>query len=1044
MFHPAVAVRNRYQAPRYLLYRLSADNAEGWAAIPPIALLTDMYGDEVSRRGEQIRFAYDEEFLYLRAEIPESALTIMPELSPDDGLFWRQDHLEFRLQPDPADPARQMQFLFVPDGRFFDSLGLWKRLDDPARPRCCGQIAADRWSIHCRIPLATLDISALTPGMLLRALAVHSRWANIGLEAACSSAVEIGFQQAERFTDFVVAEERPLRLTGIAFPSPTLQVGKNTALATLHNTGDQTLSGAVLITRDPDPSQVGECDRYPLTLPPGRTTLSVRMRLERPAFNAIRVSFEHNCIDELGSVSLRAGVPTVQVADYCHLQHPYICYTPDALAAYRQRLMDVQPLAEEELSLVDLPAADDPMPARFVKDGIDFFRLAEEWCMAGAKGGADPAARIWQCLTPSMREVCRDIIHNLPPSSELQQRFIDGLNELLQRPDLYTDEHFGYFRRCRIFSDEVLQQLDRDPATLSLHELTRMNRAILTEPHHDRLEAGGAWLLQKTLQAFARWRDTGDARLIAHATACLRAAEPRLVLSRYIDLREANLAQPLALAYDAFAADLDEEDRAAWVRVLERFLDLHLAGGHDRAWPSTTVPNANPVTNGAGGLLALALLHERPEKAAQALFYARKYTRTFLDFCEGEDGGNTEGVQYWEYGFGNFLLFAVMMERVLGVDDGFFTHPAVRNASNMLRLGLSNDGCLHGVNDTVPMPLGGTVAYLLAAGLDDPLALWYGDLTPEIYADLRRRGVNLALAPADPFLRPARPALAQPPLPTAFLLPDIQYATLRSGENYDCALFAGIKGARPPYTHHNQSDTGAIHLDIRGERLLLDPGYYKDEATDHSLPIIDGISPQPATGYAGKIIRCESSGDLRLLACNVTPAYRGAARRVVRHLVMVGEEGLISLDDIVPANPGATIRLQYQLGGETSLIDDHAVLVAGRKVKMRLDLLSHPDIQPALQPERSLRDTHWGYARSDCRLFPVFADCIVQEDDPLVSVFLDATDHLPGAPTLSRQGYDIIITLPSGRTIVFSLFESVWMLDVHRSCRQTGVMRAIS
>ncbi len=318
---------------------------------------------------------------------------------------------------------------------------------------------------------------------------------------------------------------------------------------------------------------------------------------------------------------------------------------------------------------------------------------------------------------------------------------------------------------------------------------------------------------------------------------------------------------------------------------------------------------------------------------------------------------------------------------------------------------------------------------MLAARLDDPLALWYGDLTQEIYAELRRRQVPLAGAPGDRFFRPERPALTQPPLPVAFLLPDIQYATLRSSANYDCALFAGIKGARPPYTHHHQADTGAIHLDIRGERLLLDPGYYKGEATDHSLPIIDGVAPQPAAGYEGKILCCDSRDDLRWLACDVTPAYRGAARRVVRHLVMVGEEGVISLDDIVPANPGAPIRLQYQTGGETSLIGGSGVLVTGRKISMRLDLLSPAQCRLTLQPERTLHDTHWGYHLSDCRLFPVLADCTVQDDNPIITTFLDATEHTPEAPTLKRQGRELVVTMPSGCAVVFVLIGGGWVLE---------------
>ncbi len=517
-----------------------------------------MYGDEVLRREAKIRIAYDEEYLYLQAEIPEKALTIQPELAPDDIAFWRQDHIEFRIQPDPADSARQYQFIFVPDGRFFDSQGLWQRRDDPARPVCQGQIAADRWSIHCRIPLAACSLPALAPGMVIRALAAHSRWANGSLDAACSSAAEIGFQQAERFTELVVAEEHPVRLASIAFPATSLQLGNNIATVTMQNIGKSARSGAILVTHDPDPRQVGACARYPVTLPPGLTALSVRIRLERPAFTSLRLAFQHDGVDELGTVSLRAGVPEVEPSDYRHLRHPYLCYTPDALAAYQQRLADVPSLAEEELSTEDFPAAGDPMPARFVA------------------------------------------------------------------------------------------------------------------------QDGGAWLLQKAVQAFKRWQDTGDARLIAHATRCLRAAAPRLVLGRYIDLRDSNLAHQLALAYDAFAVYLNADDRAVWVQVLERFLDMHLAGGRERAWCCTTVPNANPVNNGAGGLLALALLQERQEKAVLSLHYARKYIRTFLDFCEGENGGNTEGVQYWEYGFGAFLLFARDAGARAGIDDGFFTHPAVR------------------------------------------------------------------------------------------------------------------------------------------------------------------------------------------------------------------------------------------------------------------------------------------------------------------------------------------------------------------------------
>ena len=73
--------------------------------------------------------------------------------------------------------------------------------------------------------------------------------------------------------------------------------------------------------------------------------------------------------------------------------------------------------------------------------------------------------------------------------------------------------------------------------------------------------------------------------------------------------------------------------------------------------------------------------------------------------CGGTDGGNTEGAQYWAYGMESFLRFALLLERLTGIDEGLVTHPLIRNALNMVRVSLCNDGALHGVNDTIPMPV---------------------------------------------------------------------------------------------------------------------------------------------------------------------------------------------------------------------------------------------------------------------------------------------------------------------------------------------------
>ena len=182
-------------------------------------------------------------------------------------------------------------------------------------------------------------------------------------------------------------------------------------------------------------------------------------------------------------------------------------------------------------------------------------------------------------------------------------------------------------------------------------------------------------------------------------------------------------------------------------------------------------------------------------------------------------------------------------------------------------------------------------------------------------------------------------------------------------------------------------------------------------------------------GDTGEIIACESRGDVRYLACDATAAYRGAAQRMVRHLVMVGEEGVVLVDDIVPARPATPVTAQYQAGGITELLADGRLLIHGQRATLRLEVLSPSACALTLHPERSLHDTHWGYHFAACRLFPVTLDFTAAEEVPLVTLLLDATTAQPGAAQLTLEGQHLLLRLPSGRMIAFGYRDGRWLLD---------------
>ena len=565
-------------------------------------------------------------------------------------------------------------------------------------------------------------------------------------------------------------------------------------------------------------------------------------------------------------------------------------------------------------------------------------------------------------------------------------------------------------RRPLMFTPELLAEIGRKAATprwrdwLDGVDLTPRGdvATLAAAAPHVHASTHGLNFIAPLGGLLTMWLIRRDPALIALACEYMRAAADRLRVGDRIDLGEGNAAVGMALAYDAFTPHLAPGDAAVWRDVMGRFIDLHVRCATARTWPCTTIANANAITNGGAGLIALALLDTHP-RAACCVRLALKHFRKHLDYCYGSAGGNTEGAQYWHYALQQVLVFAQALRNITGDDDGILAHPAVTHALNMIRVGITNDGALHGANDTVPMPVGRDIACFLAREHGDALALWYVDHAQRYYARRRRAGLPIPYG-EHPLLgllwRPEAPeAPADAALPVALALPDVEVAVLRSEPRWDAAWVVGVKGARPPFTHHNQADAGAISVDLHGRRLLLDPGYFKPLATDHCLPLIGGVGPAVPTTWTATIRACGSAGSLRYVLCDATAAYGGVAARVHRHLLMLADHGVVLVDDIVPAGEAPVdVVSQLQCGAPVRLDETARVLdVCDGAATLRMHVAAPAEVSWRLSEERSLHDTHWGYHFADCRLFPVTVAYTSAASRPLVVVMTDG-----GAATSAR------------------------------------------
>jgi hypothetical protein len=1019
--HAGVDQRNGFLPPRAIVARLRHDTPAGWASVPPVPGLTDLAGEALSDRAV-IRLAYDDERLYLDAVVQERKPVIHPEWGPGTKHFWEQDHIELRFLRDPRHDLDQIQFIVSADGRAWDNRGIGER--NPGAIRCSGRRTGRGWSVRLSCAFSDLGLPTPAAGSTWRGIVGHTRWGGGGLDIVCSGATELGFPQADRFGEWIFA----------GHPDPVFLESVSETGIMVVNRSRQPARGRLTIIREDGKGGATEQTKQ-IALSAGRNLVRLYLKSVFPAFAryAFRWQSGSGKPVEWGAVSLSGPLPPLSFSKKAQ-SRPGLLFDSQGLKAIRAKLAR-EPFKGEygrfkvdpkDLTGEGLPGPDEPVSMAITKGCMNWFRVAKETMIRDGAGALKPAAAyIWNRQSKQAQQAWKNVVKTVVPTATNQDILIRELNGLLARRDFYDA---GAFAEVHLPA-EGRDLLARGIAKLRDDEVFRLNRIILQSS----VECIGAFrtdLIMKPGSLWGAWLVTGDERLIATATRAVKAALRLTIMDHQIHLHEGMAAGSLALAYDSFHPYLSEEDRSVWRQLLMRFIRLYLETARRRSWTVTTIANANPVGNGGCGLAALAVLAECPEEALEALGYVRRYIRLWLDYCHGQDGGNTEGAQYWQYGVENFLRFARALERVTGSDDGMLAHPAVTKAMNMVRVGLCNDGALHGVNDTVPMPIGGAIGWFTAARFGDRLGLWYGD---HALAWLRKRqavGRPIAydLSLVDMLLnRTAVPvSRRQPPLPEAFMLKDIHYGILRSGPRFDCRWTAGLKGSRPPYTHHNQRDTGAVFVDLGGERLIIDPGYYKPEPRDHTLPLIGGVGPVHPQAWTGTLTDCGKRGALRWLAADSTAAYGGKAKRVSRLLVMVGDEGLVMLDDIVAECP---VTAQYTCGGVTDASPDgRAVTIQGNLVRLRMELLNRPETKVALHPERSLHDSHWGYHFADCRLFPVTADYQPSENEPLVTVLTEQKGRSSRRSSVSNENGRLIVRLPSGIGISFA-YWGAWQLS---------------
>ncbi|MDR2115943.1 MAG: heparinase II/III-family protein [Planctomycetaceae bacterium] len=336
----------------------------------------------------------------------------------------------------------------------------------------------------------------------------------------------------------------------------------------------------------------------------------------------------------------------------------------------------------------------------------------------------------------------------------------------------------------------------------------------------------------------------------------------------YIDLVSADTSAELGLAVTWLGDKLSPEIRELIQRNIERrtfqpYEQAVKSGNNGRNWWITGTNNWNSVCHADVVGAALTLIDD-PVRRAWYIAAAEKFMEPFFKGFTA-DGYCSEGMGYWNYGFGHFAELAEMVYQTTGGKVDFLTMPKVRNCA------------LFGFRMEVAAGLFAAFADCsVTAKPDAALAKYlsrrfqFGFANYEKYqnrlGNLKATGVYCF--PNSATKTPEISATATPLTELRTDFPDAGVMIFRPKTGETKQLAVVCKGGHNA-EHHNHNDIGSFTVMYAGTMPILDPGgeiytrrTFSNKRYDskllnsfgHPVPVINGQLQKTGRNANGKII----------------------------------------------------------------------------------------------------------------------------------------------------------------------------------------------
>jgi hypothetical protein len=460
-----------------------------------------------------------------------------------------------------------------------------------------------------------------------------------------------------------------------------------------------------------------------------------------------------------------------------------------------------------------------------------------------------------------------------------------------------------------------------------------------------------------------------------------------------IDLRASALAWELATADYLLGDKLPPATRRlihenVQRRALQPFRDMVQGRQPEIFWLRAT-HNWNAVCL-AGVTGAALAMEDSPEERAWFVAASQHYIKFFLSGFT-PDGYCSEGVGYWNYGFGHFLMLSEAIRQATGNRTDLLADPAaLQPALYGLRTEVLN-GIYPTIADCHP---GSRPAPEFVRFISERLGL---EVPGAREVDFTQPAGSLFETLMFSFLETPSPVIAHPkttpdsPLRTWFKDGGVLICRPEPGSKTPFA--AVLKGGHNA-EHHNHNDVGSFSVIARKAMVICDPGgeiytartfsghRYDSKVLSsygHAVPVIGGQLQRTGADARAVVLRADFGTEEDTLALDIRSAYavpelkrlertfvfrRGAsATLTVRDeaafsepksfettLITWGNWKKLSDKEILVSDEGGSVRVKIDTGGEPFQISEERLKedVPTRAKPLRLGIVLNSPVKAAV------------------------------------------------------------------------------------------------